>query len=656
MALRATVAVLVAGGLNALLVRAGLVDGPAAVLGALMGMWSTFTVNDPDPRQRKVTALLVPLPGAVSATLISVAEAADHRLGGFTFLVIAFLSIWVRRFGPRATALGMIALFAAFFTLFIGVRPSAFPGAYLALIVGTLVAYVVHFAIVTDSPHVALRAARTALRARLRLVARAAAETLRDAGPAPLARLRREVAGFNRAVLPVDGLLAGEAFAVDVQTRQRCRVLLLDSELATERCVYEVLAHRSDEEAPRIAEALIVLADNDLPALRKNVRAFEGHPLATTVLDAAQAFEAFRSGIEVVVRAPPTGRADAPLSPVPRPPQIGPIAPTTLVAIQVTVASALAMLVGSIVPPHRYLWAVLTAFLVYNGTASAAETREKSWTRTTGTIVGVALGFVLVEAVKGRTVVEAVVGILSLALAFYTFRFSYTLFNFFLTAVVAMVFDFSRQPENQLLVDRLVETMIGSACGALAATYVLPLRTHAVVAVIAKAFAERLRASVSVSVGRLVGEESGDPLAATRALDVQLQELLDRVRPLLNTARRQGGDPDETVVTLMRCGYYARDLAQSALDGGATTKIFAEELRDVRSAIGAAIAAFETVAEGRPERVPDDVAPAEALEAQAVHEEPAMARVAHDLRLIAQAVERLASPRGRVLLADDGSD
>ncbi|HYZ14984.1 MAG TPA: FUSC family protein, partial [Candidatus Acidoferrum sp.] len=432
LALRATIAVLLAGGLNALLVHAGIMTGTAGVLGALIGLWSSFVVNDPNPRRRQVTTLLVPLPAAVSASLMSLAEAASHALGGLTFLTIAFVGIWVRRFGPRATGLGMIALFAAFFTLFIGVPPAALPGAYLAFIVGTLAGYVAHFVLVTDSPHLALRAARTAWRARVRVVARVAEKTLRGDELGPPQHLREEISAFNRAALPIDDLLTGDAFALDEPARRRCRVLLLDAELAAERCVAEVIAHRADAQAPPIADAFAALARNDLKATRERAQRFAAHPLAAALIAALSAFEDFRNGIEVAVRAPETGRADAPLSPAPQPPQIGPIKPTTLLAIHVTVASALAMLFGSIVPPHRYLWAVVTAFLVYNGTASAGETRERSWTRTTGTIVGVALGFVLVEVVRDRPIVEAVLGLVCLTLALYTFRFSYALFNFFL--------------------------------------------------------------------------------------------------------------------------------------------------------------------------------------------------------------------------------
>ncbi|MGD1068332.1 MAG: FUSC family protein, partial [Vulcanimicrobiaceae bacterium] len=62
--LRTVLAMGVTGGLLLLLMRRDIVAGPAALLGTLVALWATLQANDPAPRDRRVTAALLPLAAA----------------------------------------------------------------------------------------------------------------------------------------------------------------------------------------------------------------------------------------------------------------------------------------------------------------------------------------------------------------------------------------------------------------------------------------------------------------------------------------------------------------------------------------------------------------------------------------------------------------
>jgi len=624
LALRATVTILLAGGGVVPLMRAGVLTGPSALLGAMTGMWATLTVNDAAPRDRRITSALLPFAAAGSVTLTAFFDMRSQLLGGVLFVAVTFAGVWVRRYGRRGFALGQVAIFVMLFSMFLRIEPSQLPGTYVSLFAGAAVAFVVRYAVVRDDAHVVLHAAVEAFAARARLVREAAGDVLRgEPGAEP--RLRAELVALNAAALSIDGLIAAAIFVVAPDERHAARLALLEAELAADAAARATIAHRADAQ-PEAAEAV------------KRAR-----------LAARDAADRAREALRRVLHAPVAKGADAPISATAGPPPIGATPPATRLAIQAAVAAALSMALGTLVPPHLFFWAVLTAFLVYTGTASASEARRRAWSRAGGTAIGVALGFVLVAFVHGMPLVEAALAVVSFFLSMYTFRISYFAFTFFITALVAMAYELVGRPPNPLLVARLVETVVGSLCGAFAATLVLPLRTRAVVAFTAKAFVHKLRDAVRASVARLAGAESGadDPLDAARALDAALQELLARIQPLVAGAHGAArDDAHATVAALIESGVNARDLCDRALRAPGAPDGTAASLRRAGDAVDRTLRAFETLLDGRPETVPGDVATANAAETEAAraHAPPDLAAAAHDLRRIAEIVERLATP------------
>jgi hypothetical protein len=493
LALRSTSTMVLAGSALLALTHFGIIPGPVALLGTMVGLWASLQANDPAPAERKVTAALLPLAGAAGAAFGTVLEAIHPGLGAVGFLVVCFPAIWVRRYGPRGFALGTMALFMTFFAVFLKLEVRWLPQALLAIAVGGTVAWLVRFFVVTDAPHGVLAAARVTFGARMRLLR----QTLQTGGSDrrdPRKKVREELVALDAAALSIDRLVAGEAFELDESARWSVRRALLENELAAGRLA-EPFPHRG----ARVSR----------PAL-------------------ATANERMESALDLVARAAASGKADAPISPGAKPPDIGGISPTTRQAIQITAASALAMLAGTLIPPHQYFWAVLTAFIVYNQTASTSELLRRTVARTAGTVAGVGFAFGLVELVRGHDALEIGLAVASTFAALYAFRASYFGFTFFLTATIAMAYDVVGRPAEELLVVRLIETVVGAVCGAVAATLILPLYTQVVMRKNLETLAAKLRASVRASVEAMEGARKTAPISAVRELDAQVQQVIAR--------------------------------------------------------------------------------------------------------------------------------
>jgi hypothetical protein len=513
LAARATLSLAVTGGLLFLIYRAGLIAPQVCVLGALVGMWNSLSIQNPNPGGRKVDTLLAPLAAAVTVTLLTFLQAWSEKAGDAGFVLVGFAAVYVRRFGPRGMGWGNVALFGSLFSLFVKIEPQMLPACYGALVLSALVAYAVRFALIVDDPGWTLRVAFAAFCARARLVA-----------AAPDRQQLHHQTLLNLNAVNVDELLAGPALEIPADERRALRISLLHAELAVER-------HDADAATCSVLEPRI---------------------------DAAS-------------RAKQTGISDGQVSQISNvPPDTGGLKPTTRLAMQVALGSALAMIVGTLVPPHTWFWAVLTAFIVFNGTASSGEALRKTWSRVVGTAIGVGAGFILVDFLKGHPEIEIALSLVGVFLAMYTFRVSYLVMTFFVTATVAMIYDVIGRPTVQLLDARLVETIIGAICGGAAATLVFPLRTREVVNVTAHEFADRLRSSIDSSLAALGGtpvRADGDALVAVRAFDVQFQTLIARLRPLRNALRTMWKpNPREMLDVAEEISVLARALAYRAIE------------------------------------------------------------------------------------------
>lgn len=127
-----------------------------ALLGVVIAMLSSAAVNDPDPRQQRIAMLSMPLPAAAAVTLGALL--APHKVvGDVVFVAIMFTAVYIRRFGSRGMALGMVAFISYFFSLFLGATVSMLPWLIIALVIGTACSFVMRTYVLRDHPERTLR-------------------------------------------------------------------------------------------------------------------------------------------------------------------------------------------------------------------------------------------------------------------------------------------------------------------------------------------------------------------------------------------------------------------------------------------------------------------------------------------------------------------
>jgi uncharacterized membrane protein YccC len=209
---------------------------------AVLAMVSNLSVNEPDPARRRATTAWMVLPACASVAAGTLL--APHRIpADVVFVVIMMVAVWVRRFGPRGTALGMAAFMGYFFTQFLGATVAELPWLLLAVLVGVLSTLVLRTWLFVERPERTLDRLLRALRARVHALLREVAKLLSeepDADDDPerwLADLRRARARLNDTALLIADQLdrAAERRADEDGEPDQLTLLVLDAELAAER-------------------------------------------------------------------------------------------------------------------------------------------------------------------------------------------------------------------------------------------------------------------------------------------------------------------------------------------------------------------------------------------------------------------------------------
>ncbi len=240
---------------------------------------------------------------------------------------------------------------------------------------------------------------------------------------------------------------------------------------------------------------------------------------------------------------------------------------STRQAIQVGIATSLAIVVGELVSPARWYWAVLTAFVVFAGTNSRGDVLSRGWQRIVGTIGGVLVGMSLAVLVSGHELLGLLVMFGCAFLALYLVRISQTMLALWITAVLAVLYGLIGQFSVQTLVLRIEETAVGAAMGMLAAYLVLPKRTWEAFGEALDGMVDAADAVLVASVERILGREPASPSGMlTQDLHKALSTLRERSKPLDSPLpwRRGRSSYQRTLRVLTAVEHYARSLAQLA--------------------------------------------------------------------------------------------
>lgn len=275
------------------------------------------------------------------------------------------------------------------------------------------------------------------------------------------------------------------------------------------------------------------------------------------------------------------------------------LALTTRQAVQVGVATSLAIVGGELLAPSRSAWAVVAAFVVFANTTSRGDLLSRSWGRVAGTVGGVAAGMGLGALVGGNTVWTLVLLFVCVFLAVYLVRISPSLLAFWITAVLALVYGLLGQFSVQVLVLRIEETVVGVVASVLAAFLVLPQGTRAAFGTAVDEFVDAADDVLAGAVDQLEGRHpTTPPISRAREMDDALALLRQRSRPLeppafLGPRRRGRSSRRRGVRVLGGVDHYARALAR--LSGDVAEPSWAPTLRPAAEQVRANLDALRDV-------------------------------------------------------------
>lgn len=251
------------------------------------------------------------------------------------------------------------------------------------------------------------------------------------------------------------------------------------------------------------------------------------------------------------VRAVPARELPAPEAPAParrvggwRDPQ-----PQTRLSLQLAAAMAAAFAAGHLLFPHRWMWTVITAFVVCGAARGRGDVVHRSGLRVAGAFTGAVTGTLIAHLVTGSQAAGITVIFCYLLIGVWLRDVNYAVWAFCVTSLLAVLNTLNGERGAALLVQRPEGILLGSACGIAVAYFVLPLRTE------------------TVMCGR-----------AARALQA-LQELLGAVRE---------PEPQPAALRHLARGFdrAARDLADVAAPARAHRTLIHRTLARRRTAVG----------------------------------------------------------------------
>lgn len=605
----------------------------ALLMGAIVAMLAATSVNEQTRTATVLTMGGVPLAASMGAVL-GVVTSVNHLLGLTTFVVVSFVAVWVRRFGPRWFTYGFLAWQGFFFALFLHPPMTAVPYLVGAIVVASLWVGLLLLTLLRGDPQVRLRRTVQALRARARAGISVMIEVLDEPeATGPRRRLRGQLVQLSEIALLMDGQLADpRALPAGVRPGQ-VRRWAVDIEIAMDEAagaVVELARAKQEQNLPaqlcsdirqllhalgwaessRAKEWVAALDRSDTPgalgatAVRRLVWAAE---------DLLQLVKRWDTG-ELEDAAGWAVNADDPLDVAEIPfesvvtlfggnlPGSAAVASTvgertadrsrwspstwalsTRQAVQAAVAAGLAIVAGETISSQRYYWAVIAAFIAFTGASNAGETVRRSLARVAGTLAGLVGAIGLAHLTTGHQV-ATVVGLFScIFLAFYLQQLSYAAMIFFITLMLGQMYTLLHTFTDAVLVLRLEETAAGAAIGVAVSLLVLPTGTRATARAARAGFFGQLADLLQGCADHLRLDPGADLLALTVGLDAWARQVVQTYRAVTRGGliRVDRGTVRHRLSFVGVCGAQGRALASVVTEAGLSNAVLAAACEDL---------------------------------------------------------------------------
>lgn len=591
----------------------------AMMLGAMIGMMSSFGVADPTAGGQLVSMLILPWP-MVAAMALGIVLGPYRVPALISFPVILAIGTYFRRFGPRGFMLGMLLFMGDFMGFFMHAALKIGDMGWIIAEIGVavVVAMIIRFVFFYPRQSKALQRTQRSYTARARKVGELALELFEN--PAhderDARRLNRQLTRLNEAALMIDAQLGDAGAVADGSSGELMHQRLFDAELAlTNMARFARAATKLDiPDACRaeIRAALRGIVEGDATAARAHAGTLAGlvrtdgvighgddradrttvvilRRLASSVTSLCDSLAAwvslgrtsegsdtfqpavmlmgggFLPGSAMVSMSASDERADRFAMP-----------PYIRAAIQIGIAVGAAVALGDLVSGHRFYWAVIAAFITFMGANTSGEQIRKAVYRVVGTAIGIVIGSLMVHVVGHHTYWSLAVILIALFFGFYLFRVNYAFMVIGITVMVSQLYVQLDEFSDSMLLLRLGETSLGAAVAALVVLFVLPLKTRHVLRVAFTDQLQAIRQMTEHATRRLLGADGGDTTlrADARAVDAAFQAVIATAQPL---RRSYFGDLDEKTSGAVRMAaasrHYCRNLvadleAAGALDTG----------------------------------------------------------------------------------------
>jgi uncharacterized membrane protein YccC len=537
-------------------------------LSIILSIEGGVAVRDRLPREQLKTRIIGCLASLSCIAIAALLE--DYRLmSDLVFLGVIFAASLARIYGPRGFAVGMFAFTSYFIGAYLKPEIAQLPLAALGPVVAVAIGHLVRTYIVTDDRKreilqalIAVQGRTSDILGKLELIS--ASGRCTEADRLALQRLEerlKEVVLMAESSLPLTP--EGEGGDAASETPATIAAMkIFDLHLAAESAIVlslESLPPPGLVEAVLNGDAARVAHFADDPAEDDQQAASETRRALKWLHEARQALSA---EIERIRRQGPHGLEMAPSSSLRAKPDFSLKNPLVRAALQITIASGIAMIFGLMLSRERWFWSVLTAFLVFNNTKSRGDTAVRAIQRSIGTLLGIAIGLGAATLLAGHPAPAVVLASICVFLAFYFLQVSYAVMSFFVTIVLCLIYGLIGQLTLDLLLLRLEETLIGALAGTFVAFVVLPASTRSSVERALLRWYDVLRQMLAAAEG---GKGRLELIEMSRRLDAAYRELTLAAKPLGTSWSMvtKPGQIRQTLAVFLASTYWARIFASN---------------------------------------------------------------------------------------------
>lgn len=535
-------------------------------LGIVLSIQGGVSVRDKGNARQFVTRLLSCL---VSLVVVAIAAALEgHRLlSDFVFLVIIFLAAAARVFGPRGFAIGMFAFISYFMGSYFQPHLSELPVIAIGPLVAMLVGHGVRTGMLPDDWRRDLLRSLESVQGRINeilymLAALSAGDKFSEADRNELRQLEERL---KEVVLMAESFVprpSGGVFDSDSGPAAEVALRLYDVHLAAESVIVLSRQH------PPPFALVHAMIEND-EALLERQQETSGNAEDSNQDETRRALlwlgETRKGLAETIAKGKETGFAEIEsVSETTSPERINFSLQNPLLrsALQITLASAIAMAFGLALSRERWFWSVLTAFLVFSNTTSRGDMAIRALQRSIGTLFGIVIGLGLATLLSGHLAISTLATAVCIFLAFYFLQISYAVMTFFISIALCLIYGMTGALTFDLLQLRLGETMIGSAAGILVAFLVFPARTRGAVDAALERWYGALGELLSAAAA---GKAHLELMPLSQKLDAAYRDLTTAVRPLGSSwsVVTRPGRIRQTLAIFLAATYWSRIMARN---------------------------------------------------------------------------------------------